>query len=155
MIRSKLRYPLQPGAPGIRDMAGGVYGRRSLCRRAGFTLVEMIVAAVLLFVGVVATLVCISSATRSTSIASEYTNAALLAQKHFSELQAQPDQITSGDQQGEFGEENPGFRWQQTSEATDIQGLLKVTLIVDWPSGGTRRIAQFATYMQQPPTTTQ
>ena len=115
----------------------------------------MIVAAVLLFVGVVATLVCISAATRSTSIANEYTAAAVLAQKRFSELQAQPDQITSGDQQGEFGEDNPGFRWQQTSEPTEIQGLLKVTLIVDWPSGNTRRTAQFATYMQQPPTTTQ
>ncbi len=65
-------------------------------RQAGFTLIEMVVATVLLVLGVVAALACISSATRSTSISSEYTTAALLAQQKIAEVEATPDQIQGG-----------------------------------------------------------
>jgi prepilin-type N-terminal cleavage/methylation domain-containing protein len=114
----------------------------------GFTLVEMIVAAILLVVGVVAALACIGAATRSTSLAAEYTTAALLAQQRLAEIEAQPDQLSSGDQQGDFGEAFPGYTWHQTVETTDLSGLVRVTLTIEWPSGATRRSAQFVTYEQ-------
>lgn len=116
--------------------------------RQGFTLVEMIVAAILLVVGVVAALACIGSATRSTALAAEYTTAALLAQQRFAEIEAQPDQLTSGDQQGDFGEEFPGYSWHQMVETTDFGGLVRITLTIEWPSGATRRSVQFVTYEQ-------
>lgn len=116
--------------------------------RRGFTLVEMIVAAILLVVGVVAALTCIGSATRSTALAAEYTTAALLAQQRFAEIEAQSDQLTSGDQQGDFGEDFPGYSWHQTVETTDFSGLVRVALTIEWPSGATRRSAQFVTYEQ-------
>jgi len=108
----------------------------------------MIVAAILLVVGVVAALACIGAATRSTSLAAEYTTAALLAQQRLAEIEAQPDQLSSGDQQGDFGEAFPGYTWHQTVETTDLSGLVRVTLTIEWPSGATRRSAQFVTYEQ-------
>ena len=121
-----------------------------LRRRRGFTLVEMVVATVLLALGVVGALACISSATRSTSISSEYTTAAFLAQQKFAELEAQPDQIQGGEQNGDFGEAHPTFSWRQQVESTTIASLMRVTLQVEWRSGALSRSAQFASYILIP-----
>jgi len=109
----------------------------------------MIVATLLLVIGVVAALICISAATRSTGIANEQTTAALLAQQRFAELAAQPDQLTGGVQEGDFGAEYPGVTWHQTVEPTGISGLVHVTLTIEWGSGLTRRAARFTTFERQ------
>ena len=117
----------------------------------GFTLIEMVVATFLLFMGVAAALACISSATRSTSISSEYTTAALLAQQKISELEAQPDQIQGGEQSGEFGDEEPNYRWRQMVEPSSITSLMRVTVAIEWKSGSRQRSAEFVTYLLTPP----
>ena len=124
-------------------------------RQAGFTLIEMVVATVLLVLGVVGALACISSATRSTSISSEYTTAALLAQQKIAEVEATPDQIQGGEQSGDFGEEHPTFSWRQNIESSNIASLMRVTLIIEWKSGAIPRQAQFVTYVLTPPEATQ
>jgi Tfp pilus assembly protein PilV len=110
----------------------------------------MVVATILLFVGVTAALMCIGSATRSTGIADEYSKATLLAQQQFASIEAQLDQLAGGDQQGDFGEDYPGYSWQQTVETTDFPGLVRVTLVILWKSGAGTRQAQFVTYEQVP-----
>src|SRR5512142_3472141 len=110
-------------------------------RSRGFTLVEMIVAAVVLVLGVVSAMACIGSATRSTGTAADYTTAALLAQQQLSQIQANPSELTGGDQQGDFSDDHPGFSWHQTVEATDLASLEKVTLVIEWRSGLVRRSA--------------
>ena len=124
-------------------------------RQAGFTLIEMVVAIVLLALGVVGALACISSATRSTSISSEYTTAALLAQQKLAEVEAQPDQIQGGEQSGDFGEEYSNFSWRQNIESSNIASLMRVTLSIEWKSGASQRQAQFVTYVLIPPEETQ
>ncbi len=122
-------------------------------RRRGFTLVEMIVAAVLLVVGVAASLACISGATRTTRVAAEYSQAAFLAQQRLAEINtdaAQQGQITAGEQQGNF-DQYPGFSWDENLETTDFSNVFKLTLTITWPGTGTQqRSAQFVTYLQQP-----
>jgi prepilin-type N-terminal cleavage/methylation domain-containing protein len=120
--------------------------------RAGFTLIEMIVAIILLAVGVVSTMICIAAATRSTGVANEYTSAALLAQQRFAELEASPDQLVAGEQQGEFGQDHPGFTWDQNIEIGAITQVLKVTMTIRWRAGGTVRSAQFVSYELVPQT---
>ncbi len=117
-------------------------------RRGGFTLIEMAVAAFVLALGVVAVLTCIGSSARSTAVAAEYTTAAMLAQQHMSEVEAQVDQLVGGEQQGDFGDDHPGFAWTQQVETTDLTGLYRVTLTIAWPSGSSQRTAQFVTYEQ-------
>ncbi len=119
--------------------------------RSAFTLIEMIVATILLFVGVVAAMMCISAATKNTSIASEYTTAALLAQQHLAETEANTDQISPGETQGQFDGENTNFRWQQNIESDSTTPVYKVTLTVTWPSGVNTRSAQFVTFINAPP----
>ena len=114
----------------------------------------MIVATILLFVGVVATMMCISAATKNTSIASEYTTAALLAQQHLAETEANSDQISPGEQQGQFEDENARFRWQQNIATDPNTPVYKITLTVQWPSGINTRSAQFVTFITAPSSTT-
>jgi general secretion pathway protein I len=116
-------------------------------RIAGFTLVEMTVATVLLFVGVVAAILCITSAVRSQAMAAQRTNAAMLAERQLAQLEATPDEITVGEQQGEFGEEYPGYTYTQSIEATEWQDLYRVTLRVSWPGGSAMRSLEFDTFV--------
>lgn len=140
-----------------RSVVSGTAGYRTKSirrRRAGFTVIEMIVAAALLVIGVAATLKAIGMATRTTGIASEYTTASLLAQQRISEIEAQPDQISGGSQTGDFGEEYPQFSWEMATETTDFSNLIKMTITVSWTSAGAlgKRSAQFVTYETIPPT---
>lgn len=113
----------------------------------GFTLVEMIVATVLLTVGVVGALGAIHSAAQSTIQADGSQTAAILAQKQITELQLQPDQLTGGDQQGDFGDDYPGYHWQQSLEATDYTNLFKVTVTITWGQTNDQRKRDFVTYL--------
>ena len=117
-------------------------------RRSGFTLVEMIVATLILAIGISAALACISSATHSTGVAAEYTTAAILAHQRFAELEQQPSTVTAGDTNGSFTDDFSNFSWQQTIETTDVTSLMKVTVVISWPSGSSPRTAQFVTYEQ-------
>ncbi|MCC6728873.1 MAG: type II secretion system protein [Chthonomonadales bacterium] len=119
---------------------------RAASRQRGFTLIEMMVAAVLLMLGVVASMACVSTATRWSGVAHEYTIAGMLAQRQLARLAADPANLASGDQQGEFGDEYPNYAWDVTAEQTDLPDLVRVTMTVSWSSGPIRRSAVFITY---------
>ncbi|MGC8666734.1 MAG: type IV pilus modification PilV family protein [Chthonomonadales bacterium] len=130
----------------LRRSAGGRH-------REGFTLVEMIVAALLLVLGGVAALTCISAATRSMAAAQTITTAALLAQQKISEMEADPTQLMSGDQQGDFSPDHPDYTWQTTVEPTDLAAVEKVTLTVQHRSTRGGRSVQIVTYEPVPQNT--
>jgi type II secretion system protein I len=142
-------------ASGNREVSPGTVLRllRRRRRRAGFTLIEMIVASILLFVGVVAALEAVASATKGAGVANEITVAALLAQQHIAELEVDTSQLSGGANSGDFGEQYQNYHWDQNVEATDFTNLVKVTLTVSWSSGATPRTAQFVTYELLPDTT--
>jgi type II secretory pathway pseudopilin PulG len=117
-------------------------------RSSGFTLVEMVVATIVLFVGGVAAMMAISSCTRSIGIAEAYSKAALLAEQRLTELETQADALTSGEQQGDFGEENAGYQWTQSVEPTDLTNVSRVTLVVTWPMGARLGTATFVTMIR-------
>jgi len=119
---------------------------RSRRSQRGFTIIEMVVASILLAVGVTAALYTISLSTHNTAIASEYSVASMLAQQRIAEMEAQPDQISGGSQNGSFGDEYSQYSWDQTVETTDFSTLMRVTLTISWQSGAAPRSIQFVTY---------
>lgn len=119
--------------------------------KRGFTLVEMIVATMLLAIGAVAAMMCIGSATRAAGVSREYATAARMAEQRFAEIAQQPDQIQGGTQSGDFGQDYPGYSWEQTVETTDFAGLVRVTLTITWVSGPVQRSAQFVSYAETNP----
>lgn len=131
---------------------------RRYCPRStpGFTLIEMIVATVLLAIGVVGTMGAIHTASQTTLLADGAQTAALLAQKQITQLELQPNQLTGGDQQGDFGDEYAGYKWQQNAEATDYPNLFKVTMTITWGGFNDTHKREFVTYLsngQYAPTT--
>lgn len=125
--------------------------RRNVRRRnSGFTLVEMIVAALLLIIGAVAALNCISNATKTTAMANDLTTASLLGPQKLAELEADPTQLTS-DQSGDFGDNYPGWRWEANIETIDVPDVVKVTVTVLWGRGASERTAEFITYLSNAP----
>jgi prepilin-type N-terminal cleavage/methylation domain-containing protein len=124
--------------------------------RPGFTLIEMIVATVLLAIGIVGTMGAIHAASQTTLLADGAQTAALLAQKQITQMELQPDQLTGGDQQGDFGDEYAGYKWQQNTEATDYPSLFKVTMTITWGGFNDTHKREFVTYLsngQYTPTT--
>lgn len=95
-------------------------------------------------------MMCISSAIRSAAIAEDHAKAAMLAERRLTEMETQPDLITAGDQQGDYGDEYPGFQWSQNVEPTDMSDVSRVTLMITWPRGARMGSATFVTLLRTP-----
>lgn len=117
-------------------------------RRRAFTLVEMIVATLLLAIGVVAALTAFSTATTATRIAGEIDSAALLARRNVADLSLRKQPLLAGVESGDFGDAFPGFGWQRRIEATKHKGLYLVDLTVHWGDGANQRTRRFTTYVR-------
>ena len=96
---------------------------------AGFMLLEVIVAATILAIGLFALIEglgrCLAAAR---SVQSYATSETLLANKSF---EFHTDQANNTlDQEGNFGEDYPGFSWTRKFEQTDTEALWKQTITV-------------------------
>ncbi len=108
---------------------------RSQARR-GFTLLEVIVSMAILSIGLVAVLEAYS-ATARVSLQDEFiTTATFLGAGKMEEVLKEP-YITSGSDEGDFGEEFAEFTWTVDITDSEIEGLVIVTVTVDWegPTG--------------------
>jgi prepilin-type N-terminal cleavage/methylation domain-containing protein len=109
------------------------YGPNNRRSRSGFTLIEMIVATVVLAIGVIGTVGAFNAATKASVVASEQQTATMLAQKQIAEAETQAEgNITGGESDGDFGIDYPGFRWKQSITATDYTYLFQISVTVSW-----------------------
>ena len=99
-------------------------------RRAGFTLVEIMVAVVILAIALAGLTQGITTALASSKESELQTTAALFAAGQIELLRAQTD-WTDGADQGDCGAGLPLYRWRQTISTTDIDGLHEVDVVVE------------------------
>jgi len=129
--------------------ASRTFSRRHRARRAGFTLMEVLAA--LLLIGIVLP-VAMEGITRSVeagSSAKRRAEAATLAEGKLNEV------IILGsanliDESGEFGPEWPGYMYavtSQTQDYNDALGLIEVTVTVTWPERGDQRALKVTSLM--------
>lgn len=118
--------------------------RRSAGRRrpggSGFTLLELMVAAVILAFGIVGVLRAISAGLLSARDASDYTTAAMLAQAQLEQLRWDDTLQNTGTSEGDFGDLYPDYSWQASLESVDLpdiddSDLVHVVLTVTWKRG--------------------
>lgn len=103
-------------------------------RQSGFTLLELMVALVILALGIVGLMRAVSQGMAATAQIRDVTAATTLAQMKMEELASNVADLPA-ESSGNFGDEAPEFSWRAMAEETDIEGLKKITVVVLWQRG--------------------
>ncbi len=101
-------------------------------KEKGFTLLEVLLATVILAGGLLIVLQAINRSIRGVALSRQYTIASLLAQQKLAELEA--GLLSAGETEGDFGEEYPDYLWEISVMGRgelDVD-LEEVTLVVSW-----------------------
>jgi len=101
------------------------------CQRAGFSLVEMVVAVFIFSVAVVAMIEVFTVCLRSTATSVNYSRAVFLAQGLMEEALAEED-LTADEESGESEGDLPDGTWTREITATDTAGLYELHVTVEW-----------------------
>lgn len=123
---------------------------RTTNSKNGFTLVELVVAFLILVIGVTAILELVSQSALNARYAKDRTTATTLAQQKLEELLSDSE-LTIGEVEGDFGDAYPQFRWRaQINEVGNVSSetgtnLLHITVTVEWMDRGQPRSVQVET----------
>lgn len=96
---------------------------------SGFTLLEVMVATAILAIAMVAILKANVQSLEALTKTRETTTASLLAVSKLAEVEAVGAARWSGFQ-GDFGDDYPDFAWQVESTPTELDGIIRVVVIV-------------------------
>jgi general secretion pathway protein I len=97
--------------------------------QAGFSLIEVILAVLILGVALVGLTEGVTSALTSSKTSETQTTAAMLAASQIETLRAAGSYM-DGETEGDFGDEFPQYRWTQTIADADISGLYDVDVVI-------------------------
>ena len=114
--------------------------------RAGFTLIEVLVATVVLATGLLAGLAAFSMANRASGASRNDTVVPMLAERKLAEVASVPrDELAPGATKGDFGAEFPSYSWDLTISPEDDLHVIRVELVIHALEMGHRRDVTFAT----------
>jgi prepilin-type N-terminal cleavage/methylation domain-containing protein len=112
---------------------------RNMCRmgQAGFSLVETMVASVILSGAVLALGAISSNAVRDVSLNRHYEVAASVIERQFNLIDYVGIDafIEQGQTEGVYEDMEPSYHWQVETEYQGIDGLYLVTITVNWLEG--------------------
>lgn len=113
----------------------------------GFTLIEVLVAMIILSIAFVALLVHENRGIDYASRARFLTTSTLLAERHIAELKEAETASMTGENTGDFGEDYPGYSYTENVESTLLTGYYKYTLRIAWGGEGSGFENTFITYL--------
>ena len=145
----ELRNGLLLSSPSPEVGGGGQGVGARARRRPAFTLVEVLVAAAVLAIGISAGVRTLGAMARASAAAADRETAVRLAGERLALIEG-VEGVSAGSTQGQFDSE-PRFRWQQqVSPATDETGVLEVTVTITWQDGYANRRYAVTTYLPDP-----
>ena len=104
----------------------------------GFTLVEVLVALVIVAVGMAAVLGALNSAAQSTSYFRDKTFAQWVALNRIAEVRLQRQRVSEGKSKGDAELAGRKWRWEQEVTELDIPGVMRVDVRVQFADTGQR-----------------
>jgi type II secretion system protein I len=116
--------------------------------RSGFTLVEVLVAAAVLAIGISAGVRTMGAMARASAAAADRETAVRLAGERMATIEA-VEGVNTGNSQGDFPTE-PRFHWQQQVATANQTGVLEATITITWRDGAVDRRYAITTYLLDP-----
>jgi type II secretion system protein I len=117
-------------------------------RQSGFTLLELMVALVILALGIVGLMRAVSQGMAATAQIRDVTTATTLGQMKMEELASNVVDLPA-ESNGDFGDAAPEFSWRAVAEETDIEGLIKITIVVLWQRGNRQQSVTLETCVSE------
>lgn len=99
--------------------------------RGGFSLVEVMIAILILGIALVGLVQGVNMAVLSNKESEVQTAAALIAAGQLETLRADALGISDGETEGDCGDELPQYRWRQTISSSTIEGLHEASVVVE------------------------
>ena len=100
-------------------------------KKKGFTLIEVMIAIAIIAIALVVILHSYGLGISMANESQDFSLATLLAQGKMAEIELEGFPEVGGEE-GDFGEEHPGFTWRETVAESSIEDLRKVTLTISW-----------------------
>lgn len=113
----------------------------------GFSVLEALVAVSILSIGIIGLLQAYGQGLRTGRMSRDRLVAISLAQQKLSEFESDPSSLSSGIQEGDFGEEFKDYRWEADVERGSVDGLYHVTIRIIWGLGGQENQWEMSAYM--------
>lgn len=114
-------------------------------RRAGFSFLELILALAVLGAAFTVLLSAHGAALRTEAQARRLFTATLLGRQVLSETESRGFPDLGGDE-GDFGEDFPGYAWERRVETTEFDRVRLVRIVVSWPERGASGSTEFSYY---------
>ena len=111
----------------------------------GFTLLEVLVAMVILAIAFAWLIKAEGQGVDMAQRARFITTATILAQERMGQAADQTDQ--TGDGRGDFGEDYPGYTFEEKSESTPLSGYYKYSLKIFWGGEKSGFATEFVTFI--------
>ena len=134
-------------------------GREQLNKEKGFTLLEVVAALAILVIFLVPILGAVSQAMHGIESAKNRSLALKLAQDKMTQIEMMPVPLEEGTEDGDFGSEHPGYRWEyEVVKTPDLQmmeeyiaGLrgMEIHLMVFWQERGMEKSLQLNTIVME------
>ncbi|MGC9324913.1 MAG: type IV pilus modification PilV family protein [Desulfomonilia bacterium] len=100
----------------------------------GFTLLEVLIAVAILSIALLSLINAESQGIEMAMRSRFMTTSTLLAQKRIADVTSGIESFSTGSDQGDFGEDFPGYVYTEEIEQTPLTGYFKYTLTVRWGS---------------------
>jgi len=131
---------------------GAIVGRTSRRRTSrgdeGFSLVETLLAVLILAVGLTLVLRSFGSSLDALKNSAEYTRGLALVEARLWELEAKGS-VAPGTSTGQFAEEDRDFRWEVKASELGAMKLCETQVTVSWAQRGRPRAISVVTYLKR------